>query len=92
MRVFVRGFNHRRRLIKHKTEIIIRETHVIKNEKQEMEAHVKSCCCIDKGASKIQCYFEKNGYSPGEQAKIYCILDNRGSLADITKVTVKLIN
>ena len=57
-----------------------------------MEAHVKSCCCIDKGVSKIQCYFEKNGYSPGEQAKIYCILDNRGSLADITRVTVKLIN
>lgn len=31
MRVFVRGFNGRRRLIKHKTEIIIRETSVIKN-------------------------------------------------------------
>ena len=57
-----------------------------------MEAHVKSCCCIDKGVSKIQCFFEKNGYSPGEQARIYCILDNRGSLADITRVTVKLIN
>ena len=53
---------------------------------------MKSCCCIDKGVSKIQCYFEKDGYSPGEQARIYCILDNRGSLADITRVTVKLIN
>lgn len=29
---------------------------------------------------------------PGEQAKIYCILDNRGCVADITRVTVKLIN
>lgn len=92
MRVFVRGYNTRRRLMKHRTEIIIRETAVIKNEKQEMEAHVKSCCCIDKGVSKIQCYFEKNGYSPGEQARIYCILDNKASQADITRVTVKLIN
>lgn len=45
--------------------------------KQEMVAHVKSCCCIDKGTCKIQCFFEKNGYMPGEQAKIYCILDNK---------------
>ena len=29
---------------------------------------------------------------PGEQAKIYCILDTKGSLADITRVTVQLIN
>lgn len=57
-----------------------------------MEAHVKSCCCIDKGVCKIQCFFEKNGYMPGEDAKIYCVLDNRGSMADITRVTVKLIN
>ena len=34
MRVFVRGFNSRRRLIKHRTEIVMRETSVIKNEKQ----------------------------------------------------------
>lgn len=64
MRVFVRGFNGRRRLIKHRTEIVIRETTVIKNDKQEIEAHVKSCCCCDQGISKIQCYFDKNAYSP----------------------------
>lgn len=57
-----------------------------------MVAHVKSCCCMDKGVTKIQCYFDKNGYMPGQQAKIYCILDTRGSLVDITRVTVKLIN
>ena len=57
-----------------------------------MEAHVKSCCCIDQGVSKIQCYFDKNAYTPGEQAKIYCILDTRGSLVDVTKVTVALLN
>lgn len=57
-----------------------------------MVAHVKSCCCINKGVSKIRCYFEKNAYMPGEEAKIYCVLDNTESLADITRVTVKLVN
>jgi hypothetical protein len=57
-----------------------------------MQAHVKSCCCIDKGICRIQCFFEKNAYMPGEQAKIYCVLNNKESMADITRVTVKLIN
>lgn len=65
MRVFIRGYNVRRRLIKHSTEVIIRKTTVIKNEKQEMEAHVKSCCRCDQGVSKIVCYFGKNAYISG---------------------------
>lgn len=57
-----------------------------------MVANVKSCCCFDKGTCKIQCYFEKNAYMPGEQAKIYCVLNTKESLVDVTRVTVKLIN
>ena len=92
MQVFVRGFNSRLRIIRTKQEIVVRETQAIKNDKQAMEAHVKSCCCIDQGTSRIQCYFEKNSYSPGEDAKIFCILDTRESQADVTEVTVKLVN
>lgn len=92
MQVFVRGFNSRLRIIKTKQEIIMRETQAIMNDKQAMEAHVTSCCCIDQGISRIQCYFEKNAYSPGEDAKIFCILDTRESKADVTEVTVKLVN
>lgn len=88
----MRGFNTRLRIIKCKTEIVIRETTVIKNDKQEMEAHVKSCCCIDKGITRIQCFFEKNAYSPGEDAKIYCIVNNKEGKSDVTSVTVTLIN
>lgn len=57
MQAFVRGFNGKQRIVKCKSEIVIRETTVIKLEKQEMVAHVKSCCCIDQGISRIQCYF-----------------------------------
>jgi hypothetical protein len=57
-----------------------------------MTAHVKSCCCFDKGVSHIKCYFDKNGSIPGETAKILCELDNRGCTADVTQVTIKLIN
>lgn len=57
-----------------------------------MVAHVKSCCCIDQGTSKILCYFEKNGYSPGEDANMHCIVDAKESKANVTNVTVQLIN
>lgn len=92
MQVFVRGFNSKLRIIKTKQEIIVRQTQAIKNEKQAIQAHVSTCCCIDQGVSKIQCFFEKNAYSPGEDAKIFCILDTKESKVDITEVTVKLIN
>lgn len=47
----------RTRIIRAKTEIIIREIAPIKNEQQEMEAHVKSCCCVDQGVTRIRCFF-----------------------------------
>lgn len=53
MQAFVRGFNSRLRIIKCKTEIIMRETAPIKNDHQTMEAHVTSCCCIDQGTTRI---------------------------------------
>lgn len=76
MQAFVRGYNDRLILLRTKQEIIIREMSPIKNDQQQMEAHVTSCCCIDQGTTRIQCFFEKNGYIPGEDARIYCKLDN----------------
>ena len=64
----------------------------IKSDKQEMVAHVKSCCCIDQGTSKILCFFEKNGYIPGEDANMHCCVDAKESMTDVTKVTVQLVN
>ena len=76
MQAFIQVSN-KLRPIRTKTEVVMRETAPIQNDKQEMEAHVKSCCCCDKGITRIRCYFEKNGYSPGEDAKMYCVLDNK---------------
>lgn len=92
MQAFIRGFNSRLRIIKCKTEIVVRETTAIKNEQQEMEAHVKSCCCCDQGVTRIRCFFEKNAYSPGEEAKMYCVLNNKDGKAVVEHVSVSLKN
>lgn len=57
-----------------------------------MEAHVKSCCCVDQGTTRIRCFFEKNAYSPGEEAKMYCVLDNKEGKAVVQRVSVALKN
>ena len=57
-----------------------------------MEAHVKSCCCVDQGTTRIRVFFEKNGYSPGEEAKMYCVLDNKDGKAEVQRVSVALKN
>ena len=64
MQAFIRVSN-RMRAVRTKNEVIIRESGVISNDKKEMEAHVKSCCCCDQGVTRIRCFFEKNAYQPG---------------------------
>ena len=81
-----------RPLIKCKNEIVIRETTIQKNDKQEMEASVTSCCCCNQGITRIRCFFEKNAYSPGEEARMYCVLDNTEGKAVVERVSVALIN
>lgn len=80
------------RAIRTKSEVVIRETAPISNDKKEMEAHVKSCCCCDQGITRIRCFFEKNGYAPGEDAKMYCVVDNKEGKARVERVTVTLKN
>lgn len=80
------------RIIKCKTEIIMRETAPIKNDHQVMEAHVTSCCCIDQGTTRIDCFFEKNAYTPGEDARMYCKCDNTDGKSEVLSVDVSLVN
>jgi hypothetical protein len=92
LQAFVRGFNSRLRLIKTRQEVVIRESGAIKNDHQIMEAHVTSCCCIDQGTTRIECYFEKNAYTPGEEARMYCKVDNTEGKSEVVSVDVSLIN
>lgn len=92
MQAFIRGFNSRLRLVKCRQEIIIRETVPIKNDHQIMEAHVTSCCCIDQGTTCIECFFEKNAYTPGEDANMYCKVDNTQGKSAVQSVDVSLVN
>lgn len=91
MQAFIRVSN-RMRAIRAKSEVIMRELAPISNDKQEMEAHVKSCCCCDQGVTRIRVFFEKNGYAPGEDAKMYCVLDNKEGKAKVERVSVSLKN
>ena len=88
----MRGFNSHLFLIRTKQEVVIRESGVIKNDHQQMEAHVMSCCCIDQGITRIQCFFEKNAYTPGEEARMYCKVDNTEGKSEVECVEVALVN
>ena len=56
------------------------------NTRKEMEAKVDSCCCIDKGVSKITSYFEKTEYIPGEMAFLITEADNTNCKAAISGI------
>jgi hypothetical protein len=47
---------------------------------------------MDQGTTRIRCFFEKNAYSPGEDAKMYCVLDNKEGKAVVERVSVALKN
>lgn len=64
----------------------------IKNDHQIMEAHVTSCCCIDQGTTCIECFFERNAYTPGEDANMYCKVDNTQGKSAVQSVDVSLVN
>ena len=91
MQAFIRVSN-RMRAVRTKSEVIIRESGAISNDKKEMEAHVTSCCCCDQGTTRIRCFFEKNAYQPGEEAKMYCVVDNKEGKAKVERVSVTLKN
>lgn len=56
------------------------------NQKKEMSQVITSCCCIDKGRTKIVTYFEKNDYTPGEVAYMVTEVDNTNCKADIFEI------
>lgn len=57
-----------------------------------MEAKVVSCCCINKGTSKITLGFEKDQYAIGEDATLFCEVDNSSSEAKINSIVGSLVN
>ena len=54
--------------------------------KKEIDQKIKSCCCIDKGQSKLTTYFEKSEYLVGEPAYMIAEVDNTQSKAKINKI------
>jgi sporulation-control protein spo0M len=48
------------------------------------------CCCINKGQVTMDATFDKNAYTPGEQAQIVCQVNNQ-STVDVQSINVKLM-
>ena len=64
----------------------------IKSDIKEIEANIVECCCCNQGISKVKCYFEKNAFAIGEQAKITCEIDNRNCKSNVNRIEARLIN
>lgn len=56
------------------------------SQRKEINQSVSSCCCIDKGQSKIVSYFEKSEYIPGEVAYLVTEVDNSNGKAKINTI------
>lgn len=68
--------------------LVIREPPVAfkQGEAQEETSEIKTCCCIDKGTSKMSSVFEKNIFMPNELVKGFVRVDNSNCTIDCSNV------
>jgi len=78
--------------MKYKQPINLRETILPKSG--DLPSHVstplKTCCCCKQGSNVLKADFEKNFYSPGENAQVAMYLDNSGTKLKNLKVVFAL--
>ena len=53
---------------------------------------INNCFCIPRGVTQIKCFFEKNAYAIGENAKIFCEIDNSKCSLNLIQVVCELKN
>lgn len=79
--------------IKYTKELILREKLKVNIfSKGEFMLPLSSCFCIGQGVCQIRCYFEKNAYESGENANIFCEIDNSNGSQDIQNIYFVLKN
>jgi hypothetical protein len=74
--------------MKYKQVLAIREPPVKfkEGEEQSENSHIKTWCCIDQGQSAMWATFEKNVYTPAENARATINVDNKKCKLPVTKV------
>lgn len=77
--------------IKTDKEILVREKLKVNIfSKGEISLPMISCCCIPQGSCQIRCYFEKNAYECGENANVFCEIDNVNGSLGLQNVSFEL--
>ena len=79
--------------IKTSKELMVREK--LKgnsSSKGDIAVLLSSCFCLSQGHCQIRCFFEKNAYESGEEANIYCEIDNSAGSLPIKSILFELKN
>ena len=82
--------SHPKLKFKHKINIYEAPTMIAQTQDFIKPTLLTSCCCCNKGQSILHSSFQKNVYIPGEIANVQIELDNRGSEADCSRITLSL--
>lgn len=78
--------------IKCSRELFVREKKANIFSKGEILLPMSSCLCISQGSCQIRCYFEKNAYESGENANVFCEIDNTGGSKSLENLSFELKN
>lgn len=78
--------------MKYKQPINLRETinPITGDLPSSVTTPLKTCCCCKQGSNVLKANFEKNYYSPGENARVSMELDNSGTQLKNLKVVFSL--
>lgn len=80
-------------LVKGKTLIHIRQNFDARfNQEisQNINAHLKTWCCVDKGTCKISASYPQNSYNPSQIVQCHAQIDNSQSKLEVTGVVCNL--
>ena len=79
--------------IKYTKELMVREKLKVNIfSKGEISLPLSSCICLAQGTCNIRCYFEKNAYESGEEANVFCEIDNSLGALEIRTIAFELKN
>eukprot|EP00824_Muranothrix_gubernata_P023442 TRINITY_DN627_c0_g2_i1.p1 TRINITY_DN627_c0_g2~~TRINITY_DN627_c0_g2_i1.p1 ORF type:complete len:442 (-),score=33.34 TRINITY_DN627_c0_g2_i1:36-1220(-) len=76
---------------KYKTKLIVRQKPKNINTNQRVSNQANLCvCCVGKGSSRLEGWFERDAYIPGESANAMIAADNSQGELDISSFSIKL--
>lgn len=79
--------------IKYSKELIVREKPKVNVvAKEELLLPLSTMCCVPQGNCRIKAYFDKNYYESGDQAIVFCEIDNSNGSQALESLSFELKN